>query len=383
MEKHIDALTGIRGVAVLLVFFAHLQQHYFAYPKIAGTPIAMAPFFGITIFFVLSGFVIHWNYGILFATERPAVAGWRFFVARFSRLWPLHFALSVVALIWWPEPLRFVQHVFMVQTWVFTGTPNIAYFTTWSISSEWFFYFAYALGYPLLARLTKFGSLWLLVVAVCIAFGIVRLVGPYAHENDVWLLYYAPYLRVLEFFTGVVAAQIVMTRRAKNRDVPSDVFLLLALAFTMVLYRTSLGQMSVMNYFLAPLVAVTLIVISGERSIASRLLSARWLLWTGDRSYSIYMIEALYLFLCGKIELPLGYTATASRVFSPSDFAAGLGLAALGVGIVFVLADLSWKYFEMPARRAIKRALAGTSHTARPAPDGRAVTVDGPADAIK
>jgi peptidoglycan/LPS O-acetylase OafA/YrhL len=140
--------------------------------------------------------------------------------------------------------------------------------------------------------------------------------------------------------------------------------------------------MSVMNYFLAPLVAVTLIVISGERSIASRLLSARWLLWTGDRSYSIYMIEALYLFLCSKIELPLGYTATPSRVFSLSDFAAGLALAALGIGIVFILADLSWKYFEMPARRSIKRALAGGSRAVTPS-SAFAVTADGPPDAIK
>ena len=51
-------------------------------------------------FFVLSGFVIQYNYAGIFREERLSFAIRTFLVARFARLYPLY-ALSIIL---WPKP---------------------------------------------------------------------------------------------------------------------------------------------------------------------------------------------------------------------------------------------------------------------------------------
>jgi peptidoglycan/LPS O-acetylase OafA/YrhL len=362
LDKHIDALTGLRAVAVLLVFEAHLQQRYFSFQALQGTALSNTPYFGMTTFFVLSGFVIHWNYAHLFATERPGVAWWNFFVARFSRLYPLHLAVTLVAIyLGGFESGKFVQHLFMVQAWVYQGVSNISYFNTWSVSVEWFFYVVYAAGYPLTARWTRsVSTIWLLIGIVVVGFSSCWIAGPVVTSSDMWLRYSSPYLRLPEFLTGVVAAQIVMTQRAGGRDVLSDSTLLPVIALTIVLYHMPLGQRTGINYLLAPMIAAVLIVVSDRRSIASSALSARWLLWIGDRSYSIYLLEAGYLGYCAwRVEKPFGFSLKQGIPFTWSEFAAGASFSAIGFALVLVASDICWRYFEMPARRAIKRGLEG------------------------
>jgi len=353
----------MRAMAVLVVFLAHLQQHYFPYVELDGSPLLIASYSGMTIFFVLSGFVIHWNYGALFAAEWSWMACWKFFVARFSRLYPLHLAVTLFALMagMYLNYGLFVQHIFMVQTWVHQGQLNMTYFNTWSISTEWFFYFTYAATYPLIALFGKSnGSMWLLAGVVCTALAVYWMAGPGLTVSDLWILYQGPYLRLCEFATGVVAAQIVITRRAQGRDVPSDVVLVLTIVLTMVFYHTSLGQITKINYLIAPMVAVALIVVSDCRSVFAEVLSARWLLWIGDRSYSIYLLEAVFLVESYRLETPLGYVFEPRRVFTWSGFFVGGMFSVFGFALVLVLSNFCWRYLELPARKALKQALTSS-----------------------
>ena len=57
----IDALTGLRFVAALLVYTSHLDLTPFHLPTTI-TAIPFAGFNGVTLFFILSGFVICYNY---------------------------------------------------------------------------------------------------------------------------------------------------------------------------------------------------------------------------------------------------------------------------------------------------------------------------------
>src|SRR5882762_7171657 len=109
----------------------------------------------MTLFFTLSGFVIHLTYAKDF-DER------RFFTARFARLYPLYIVFLVLCFVGNPrlvtdgsdELLPFtLVHVLGVQTWLpFTYNGALAangpFHVSWSISTEFFFY----LCYPLLAR---------------------------------------------------------------------------------------------------------------------------------------------------------------------------------------------------------------------------------------
>jgi peptidoglycan/LPS O-acetylase OafA/YrhL len=177
LRQDLPALTGLRFVAAFSVLIGHgfawiLADHetpggiVFWVSQISG--------FGMTLFFVLSGFVIHYNYGKLVTTKRlRGVAA--FLWARFARLYPLFLLMMLVYValssrtlaLLSGNPERFGSilqalpyFLLSIHTWLYTligenpiidaiggGSP-----ITWSISTEWFFYFAYPLVAWLILR---------------------------------------------------------------------------------------------------------------------------------------------------------------------------------------------------------------------------------------
>src|ERR1700688_722162 len=92
-HRHIPSLDGLRGVAALNVMFAHGYWYIVLLQQDQAADNAFARFMGsgagvgMTLFFVLSGFVIHYNY----CRTVPASTSGKidFFIARFARLYPL------------------------------------------------------------------------------------------------------------------------------------------------------------------------------------------------------------------------------------------------------------------------------------------------------
>jgi hypothetical protein len=83
--KHIESLDGLRGVAILLVFFFHYL------PRNPHNPlswIASLGWTGVDLFFVLSGFLIT---GILYDTRQSSNFFQVFYARRALRLFPLYF----------------------------------------------------------------------------------------------------------------------------------------------------------------------------------------------------------------------------------------------------------------------------------------------------
>jgi peptidoglycan/LPS O-acetylase OafA/YrhL len=166
-EGELPALTGLRLLAALSVAFAHGWVHLVKYDPpdaVAGWAQTIAAF-GMTMFFVLSGFVIHYNYRRLVTTQGWAGVG-AFIWARFARLYPLFLmvlALDVLlgrklhdfmagSVVGFTEVLRALPYYFtFVQSWVYVpfSENSLIYVAgedlplTWSISTEWFFYLAY------------------------------------------------------------------------------------------------------------------------------------------------------------------------------------------------------------------------------------------------
>jgi peptidoglycan/LPS O-acetylase OafA/YrhL len=127
---------------------------------------------GMTLFFVLSGFVIHYNYNATI----PRPGGMRaFFVARFARLYPLYILLflfdfaytgltarSACGQIGAPDEhwLGLLFYLTLTQSWFYAVIcrASLAYqygpvaAVTWSISVEAFFYVAYVVVAMLIAR---------------------------------------------------------------------------------------------------------------------------------------------------------------------------------------------------------------------------------------
>jgi peptidoglycan/LPS O-acetylase OafA/YrhL len=161
-SSQLDSLPGLRFFAAFFILFSHACEWVAPFkdtdvlPRYGSIP----SLYGMPLFFVLSGFVIHYNYGTSFATTRFRWAVWAFFGARFARLYPLLVICFCVGLIvdftfnWWLcRPWWWVQLVAafltMTQSWFYVVIfddrmlMENAFGLAWSISTEFFFYLAY------------------------------------------------------------------------------------------------------------------------------------------------------------------------------------------------------------------------------------------------
>ena len=338
----IPALTGIRGLAAVMVFIGHAALLYFsAFPS--SSFVVPLAHIRMTTFFTLSGFVIHWNYEWLFRTGSYPTALREFFIARFARLWPLHSAIVVLALFTAPyDPARSLLHVFMVQSWPYPPSGvNQAYYNTWSISTEWFCYLVYAaVVVPLMRRIAQ-RPVILFAAMIVGALALHWIAGPPQDQSGMWLRYHSPYLRLLEFLTGVTAANFVMKGGPR---LPPSILLLVAISTVGPLYFSTFAGAILINYLFAPLTAFTMIAVTqNEGKPLAKTLSAKWLLWLGDRSYSIYLLQAVVIVHLGRfLHPPFGLLEASAITF--------LFALAIAVG-----SNLSWRFFEEPTRRFFKR----------------------------
>jgi peptidoglycan/LPS O-acetylase OafA/YrhL len=317
MMDRLDPLTGLRGIAAYTVLLAHASQVSFVY---SGTVLwfdvtSRIAYFGMSLFFVLSGFVIQYNYGPLFVCERFGVAVRRFYAARFARLYPLYAVTLLLAIQAIPSPHfigatgAFVSYLTLTQSWF--NTEMAAFVPAWSISAEWFFYLAFLpltylvtrLRHPL-AALALFCTVAAAGLGICLRYFEPPLdnvvdawlrFGRVSADPHSWLIYLCPYVRVLEFVAGMLAAK-VFSVLPKNAPMPigaklvagAAIFWCAAVIFGPLTQLPFLNELRA-NFIFAPALAVILICACGYKSWLGRALGARLLLRAGEISYSVYI----------------------------------------------------------------------------------------------
>ncbi len=90
----LPALTGVRALAAFLVFFHH---HPTELLQVGPLRLWWELHIGVTLFFVLSGFMITWRYDRRGPRQESFLRG--YFVNRFARIYPLYFALVVPTML--------------------------------------------------------------------------------------------------------------------------------------------------------------------------------------------------------------------------------------------------------------------------------------------
>ncbi|MFC5326097.1 acyltransferase family protein [Bradyrhizobium oligotrophicum] len=382
-QRFIGSLTGLRFVAAATVAIGH------GAPSLAhGWPaelIAQVSSIGMTMFFVLSGFVLWLNYAGRFQAQQVGPALREFAIARFARLYPMY-AVVVLAIVTYlmiarglPAPsLGFI--LTMTQAWVpvQNGTMLVAVVPSlqhlWSISVELFFYLLFPFVCFLLAGVVRLSTMIWLAVANILAFAltiaafftfgdaVLRELAPSLQHNGMqWLTYYAPYLHVAQFLAGCFAAMIYQNRaqaqpdRAERRCV--TVLFWLSLAALACAPMLLFLQPRLPGWSFSIEVAVRLIEITGFSIVfvaASRYGHARWLssravIVGGECSYSIYLLHPflIRLAMIGKPDEP-----------GVLEFGLRLGLF---VAIATAAAWVTYMLIEAPARSWIRRAFGSSA----------------------
>jgi peptidoglycan/LPS O-acetylase OafA/YrhL len=355
-RAEIRALTGIRGFAAVWVVLFHLGWNgmYEAFPRLeAIRPLAQTGYLGVDLFFILSGFILTWNYGEALADWRPREHV-RFEIVRLARIYPVHLATLVViaaavavektALRGGPwlgaryDPRLLPQHVLLVQAWV----PGLASWNvpSWTISAEWAAYLAFPLFCPAVARIRSaaaaIAGAALLMAATVWSLRALGFGDALTTDNPGGLVRIAG-----EFGAGCLLCRAFVlagdgAARWSWLALPS----LGAIAAAVVLNRADPWAM--------PAFGVLIVSLAADRGAVARFLGAPWNLLLGRASYSLYMTHWLVLgfvsMWTGRADL--GPDASlARRVAWLAVTTASLAGAAL----------VTWRFVEEPARRSIRR----------------------------
>ncbi|WBA40629.1 acyltransferase family protein [Hymenobacter canadensis] len=211
-KQYFPALTGLRAVAALLVFVHHFNP--FSAEKFGWTVHTLAAelHIGVTIFFVLSGFLIGYRY---LGQERLNLRA--YFANRFARIYPLYFLLTTATFVLfyylgrdtadnlleqYVLNITFLRGLF--QQYLYTGIAQ-----GWSLTTEEMFYVSAPLAFWLVRRSAHW--LWalpLLLLAVGVALVLAGRPQPWHGFFDSFdfLLQFVYLGRAAEFFTGVALA---------------------------------------------------------------------------------------------------------------------------------------------------------------------------------
>lgn len=155
---YLKGLNGLRSIAALSVVVSHtfMAFNYFSFKKMEGWDFAS---YGVTMFFVLSGFLI--TFLLIKEKERfKDINIKQFYIRRILRIWPLYYFFLAIAIIllkiYYPQQLSNIwYYVFMGANIPYTlgiVLPFIVHY--WSLGVEEQFY----LFWPWLIK--KFSPAW-------------------------------------------------------------------------------------------------------------------------------------------------------------------------------------------------------------------------------
>ncbi|RHN15153.1 acyltransferase family protein [Dorea formicigenerans] len=354
-RRYITGLDGIRAIAVIMVLAYHLKLALFK-----------SGFFGVTVFFVLSGYLIT---GILISEveEEGTIDLKNFWLRRIRRLVPAVMSMAVVIIfvsavvnriIFTKGCKDFLASVLGFNNWwqIFN---KVSYFEAagvpspfthcWSLAIETQFYLIYPLillGIYKLAKSrgegrAKRGLLFAGVTLLLALISVILMIVLFDPQQDASRVYYGTDTRAFSLLFGALLAILWEYRMVPRRLSASVNMVLGSVSFAVLLVMTiAINGSSNFWYrggqFFGTILTVLMVyAVSGRKTWLSRFLSNPVLKWIGDRSYSIYLWHYPIILLISK------------------GIKASWWITLIEIVLSVVLAELSYRFIETPIRHGI------------------------------
>jgi peptidoglycan/LPS O-acetylase OafA/YrhL len=389
----IKALSGLRIIAAVWVVLFHFRP--LLEQAAPGFRSALAPVLncgaqGVDLFFILSGFVLTWNYLDRMGEAWSTRSTLRFLWLRLARVWPVYLVTLHLAAAWIIFTLHvghvpskvadslnavsYARQLLLVQLWYepfFDGTSWDG--PAWSISAEWLAYLIFGVLVLVLfrvARVTRARGLFWLAVAASLPPTLLLLASGHFYTPWSWL----PRI-IMQFTAGALACAAVRKLQLSDgtRRAAGILSALLAAAIVGILYLLDahpvpkmIDSSGLVDVLFVPLV-VTLAI--GIGSLPS-LLSTRVMVYLGHISFGLYMVHEIVHTVWNWTIQQFDITLTPS--WSAKFIVIGLVL------IAGVAAALLYHLVEEPSRRWMRRMVekkGPRAATPADAPPGRLKTV--------
>jgi peptidoglycan/LPS O-acetylase OafA/YrhL len=362
-HKHIPALDGIRGAAVIMVFLVHYGGgaksanpllHFIGVASEAG-------WCGVTLFFILSGFLIS---GIVWDSRHREHWLRRFYARRTLRIFPVYYASLLLVLLTaivlrseFSSPSRiwvyalYLQNIPLPLHPVSLGSPlKVDHF--WSLAVEEQFYLVWPF---LLGRIRTLERARMLTLAVFVLSAVFRIVAwffiPATGPGGASLhrAFHGAYgftlCRAGELAAGAYLAMCYrdpeLWKRIKAIAPYAFVAGLCGFVISGLYAHTFTDECATGFLFGLPLMTILLsavLVLSLGNGIVSHVARLGWLRWLGGISYGFYIFHVLFTPVFEWLAVKLTHH-TSGNVFLGMTFLVALFLSIL-------LAWASFRFFE-------------------------------------
>ena len=337
-------VDGLRAVAIVPVLLFH-----------AGLSAFAGGFFGVDVFFVISGYLITAQ---LASSEKSGIAllG-NFYHRRIRRLFPAIAIVSLVTaviayLIMTPSQLRplfssftstqvFLQNIYLWQNSGYwdQSLETSPLMHTWSLAVEEQFY----LIFPLLFVAKSMRNAKSVLIGVAITIFVLSFFGALIRfgTSSTGAFFLLPY-RAWELMAGAIVALYQLKGKQFFKTKPNVSRLISNFGMAMIIIAIILGDKSTRHpglLTLLPVVGTALLIAFGrEPSLTSRLLSNKLLVAIGKLSYGLYLwhFPILALWRVDKGTELNGIETTAAMV------------------LTFACSYLMWKFAETPFRDRVR-----------------------------
>ena len=352
-NERYPALTGIRALGAMAVFFNHLPFNtgFTFYADV------------LTFFFVLSGFLIFYLYYDKAGSSAnrgisPKGGLYNYFINRFARIYPVYFLLVSIAI--------YLNHNYNAGLLIKNYTLTHALFNdkdarvieqSGSLTIEECFYL-FAPLFMFLLRRYNFGISLLsgfLLLGLALIISLLNL--PYLFLQSPEFIFSTTFFgHFFEFFTGAWVALIIL-KNEKNGNIIVKGYKrtsigcagsIILVCLPGVLYHTNVAYQReiyilVNNFILPVFISWWYWGLITEKTILSKLLSVRLLGWLGRTSYAFYLV---HIFVIYQLAVPYirPWLGDHHNLYVVAVFV----LAQLVALIIFI-------FYEEPVNRWIRR----------------------------
>jgi len=358
----IPPLTGVRFLAVLFVFLYHYNPFHNSHSVIGNflEGVFDQLYIGVSIFFVLSGFLIAYNY---FESSSISTAFFRkYMIRRVARIYPLYFTITTAYFIYWKLRHEGGDHLFGVYLLNISFIRGFSqkFFTSgifqgWSLTVEETFYLLAPFIFYFIRRRFFLSQIVIFFFVGGLLVGFFTLFPFQGFFSDLRFLFVGTFFgRCFEFFIGVALALAVKGNKLplNNAGKSFTTFGMVGIIFCILLMKevcTYFGVSAALNHplgiithnFILPFfVAMFFYGLIAEKTIVRRFFSASLTVELGKSSYAFYLVHA-------------GLIAYAVLAYTNNIFVIFLVLQLFSVAL--------YHLFELPANKFIRKIFSSSA----------------------
>lgn len=358
--KNLDA---IRFFAAMMVFLQHGFAKAFSYLPIEGTPlkrilqIMSSGGTGVSIFFVLSGFLI--TYLLIREHEKTGKINVRnFYLRRFLRIWPLYYAVLLFSFLFYPylkelfgqnnllatEPIYYFFFlsnfdVINVQLNHF-GQDAASQTITWSVAIEEQFY----LFWPLVFLLKK--KFWLPLIGLL---GILSMVFRVINFEEHVVLYFHTFSVIVDLCVGGIIAYLAYYNNRFRTFLENTNLRFHLITFTLLFLVMYFGTKSLFGAYEIAFGRLVKTILFGLIISAQALTKNQSFLNLGNFKFGTYWGKYTYgIYLIHPIIITLILAVLDVLKLQRDSFLKAFAVGVLALIVTLITSKLSYKYFEGP-----------------------------------